>query len=277
MIRASRSFLAVRLALFGVATLIGVGTARADITPPNTVTLADIKSPIGDVAVAPWITSTGWDLRETILTYNLKTDTLHVDMKFTGIAGDADGSGNPGGFDPRLTAAGGVNPANLGGLDSITTAFAGVLSGNHVGPGLAVAGVPEYKLSNVPSGLDGFRVAQFSASNAGLATNYGAAFANPQITGSLLYSPSAAQPDFEFTISGFSKIPGIDITKGFYFSSFAGSPNDVVAGEDGLGWTLVPAFNPQPQVVPEPTSLVLLGLGGVGLWALRRSRQLKGR
>ena len=85
-------------------------------------------------------------------------------MKFTGIAGDADGSNHPGDKDPRLASAGGVNPSGLGGLDSITAAFAGLLpgAGNKLGNPVAIAGVPEYKLPNVPSGLDGFRVAQYA-------------------------------------------------------------------------------------------------------------------
>jgi hypothetical protein len=270
--RFPRSAATLGLSLLALVCASDQGKAYGAFTPPDTITLADIKSPVGDVAVAPWVVSSGWDLRETILTYNLKTDTLTADQKFTGIAGDADGSGNPGAYDPRLAAAGGVNPANLGGLDSITVAFAGLTTGNKVGTTAAVAGVPQYKVPGVESGLDGFRLATFAPNNAGLSTTYGRAFSDPRISGTLLYSPSAAQPDFEFTITGFSHIPGLDITKGFYLSSFAGSPNDVVAGEDGLAWTYVPAYNPKPQVVPEPTSVVLLGLGGITLWTTRRRR-----
>lgn len=278
----------VALALFAAAP------ARADVTPPPGGTvLGDLTYPTGPqyVAMAPWMTQTGWDIREVVFTYFAKTDTLDVDIKTTGIAGDADGLGIPGGNDPLLAAVGGVNPANIGGRGSITVGFSAANANHTMGGGVAVAGVPEYKPANAPN--DGFRLAQY---NADLPLQ--ASYANSITTavGTLLYSPSAQHPDFEFTIQNFSKLFGLSLANGFYFSAFAGSPDDAVVGEDRIGWTYISGFQPQPQIinptpsgglippgaptgtpapqfVPEPASLALYGLGGAVLLLASRKRR----
>ena len=275
--------------------LLSACTARADVTPPGGTVLADLKYPTGPqyIAMAPWMTQTGWDMREVVFTYFGKTDTLDVDIKTTGIAGDADGLGIPGGNDPLLAAVGGVNPANIGGRGSITVAFSAANANHSLGGPVAVAGVPEYKPANAPS--DGFRLAQYNPD-----LSLQASYANSITTavGTLLYSPSAQHPDFEFTIQNFSKLYGLSLANGFYFSAYAGSPDDVVVGEDKIGWTYVSGFQPQPQIinpspsgglipptppgpspgpqfVPEPASIALFGIGGVGL--LLASRRRRGR
>lgn len=281
------------LAVFALAGLSS-GVARADVTPPDTVVLGDIKYATGPhfVAIEPWMTQTGWDIREIIFAYNTKTDTLDVDVKTTGIAGDADGLGIPGQFDPQLIAAGGVNPANIGGRGSISFGFWSANANGTMGAAVAVAGVPEVKPDNAPQ--DGFRLAQFDPTKS-LPTSYGASITNA--TGTLLYSPSAQHPDFEFTISNFSKLFGMNLANGFYFAGFAGSPDDRVAGEDHIAATFIPGFNPQPQFfipnsdffpnppppptpsvgpqfpVPEPSGLALAGVGGLGLWLGSRRRR----
>ncbi len=292
----------VRLAAIAatVLALLTPHRARADITPPaGGAVLADLTYPTGPqfITMAPWETTSGWQIKEIVFTYFAKSDTLDVDIKTTGIAGDADGSGHPGGSDPRLTAAGGVNPANLGGLDSITVAFAAANANHTMGAGVAVAGVPEFKPPNLPN--DGFLLAQFLQGNS-LQTSYGSPITTS--VGTLLYSPSAQHPDFEFTIQNFSKLFGLNLGNGFYFSAYAGSPDDSVVGEDKIGWTPVHGFQPEqqiinppapsgnltpgappsptplfipptPPVVPEPSSLALYSLGGLGLWLGARHRR----
>ncbi len=233
-----------------VLALLSAPGARADVTPPSGgEVLADLHYPTGPqyLTMAPWETTSGWQIKEVIFTYVAKTDTLDVDIKTTGIAGDADGSGHPGGPDPRLTAAGGVNPANLGGLDSITVAFAAANANHTMGAGVAVAGVPEFKPADAPS--DGFRLAQFLQGDP-LQASYGNSITTS--VGTLLYSPSAQHPDFEFTIQNFSKLFGMDLTNGFYFSAYAGSPDDEVVGEDKIGWTAVKGFQPEQQIINPP-------------------------
>ena len=256
-----------------LAGCFGSTPARADVTGIQTLLVKD--NPAGLVAMAPWMTNSGWDIRQLNVTYDPKTDTLNVDLKFRGIAGDADGNGNPGTADPRTTLAGGVDLPHLGGRKSISVAFAGIDSNGTRGQALAIAGVPMDKSSYASSaGLNGFRLASYIPGSYGLAVSYGAPLAGPA-TGQLLYDPSAANPDFEFKIFHFSKIPGADLTKGFYISAFAGSPDDVVAGEASIGWTRVGSFTPAPQV-PEPGSVALLGLGGLGFWLGRRPRRAPG-
>lgn len=231
-----------------------------------------------DVAQASWMTQagwiTGWNIKDIRVHYDQATDTLAVGVNFFGIAGDADGNGDPGGADPRTTAAGGIDEAHLG-FDPTQPAHIGEsitvgidLNGDHK-PDI-IAGVPADKSHNGP-GIDGFTVNKYAPSSAGLAYNYG----DPlnAYNGGLAFDPSAAHPDFEFAIKDFTHLPGFSPSlyalNGIGITAFAGTPFDVVAGEDS-----VPMIQLSPQAVPEPASLlawsVALGAAAFGVRMRRR-------
>ena len=136
----------------GAVTLTGnVGTDFPDGHPGIGVGVVAGQQPY-QVAQAPWITQSGWVngwvIKDVQLNYNKATDTMQVGVAFYSIAGDP--SGNPTGSDPRVAAAGGSAPANLGGRDSITVEFAApsTTNGNAPGAPVIVAGVPENKSSS---------------------------------------------------------------------------------------------------------------------------------
>jgi hypothetical protein len=265
----------------GIATSTGVnfttGNVATDMpqTPGNGVYVVPGTSPTG-VGQAQWMTQagyiTGWNIKDLRFAYNSTTDTLSVGVNTYSIAGNADGNGTPGSPDPRMIAAGGVDPAHIGGRGSITVAFAPSAPGNvsQVGTPAIVAGVPANK-SSAGTGLDGFTVSTYKPSGEGIQYNYGMSLAAN--TGALAFDPSAAHPGFEFTVKNFSKIPGLDPKTGFWIQAFAGSPDDVIAGEDSIGWVHIPALAAQQQV-PEPTTFAGWSLLiGCAAWGLRRSRR----
>ena len=244
------------------------------------------------VAQPSWVTQSGWVngwvIKDVRLDYNQATDTMQVGVNFYSIAGDP--SGNPSGSDPRVQAAGGAAPANLGGTDSITVEFAvpNTAKGQAGQPGSAVvvAGVPEAKSSS-DTGTDHFTVATPLGNSPSMAieSNYGTQINSAM--GNLAFDPSPAHPDFEFTVKNWSQFAALNGSGGFWVSAYAGSLDDAEFGKGSVNWFHVPTpaqqvVNPTtppppaPSVtptVPEPTtfagwSLLIAG----GAWALCRSR-----
>ncbi|MDX2037295.1 MAG: hypothetical protein SFX72_11645 [Isosphaeraceae bacterium] len=228
------------------------------------------------VAQAQWMTdagyTTGWAMKDVRFNYDDTSDTLQVGINFYGIAGDADGNGDPGGADARTVAAGGLDLAHMGGRKSISVAFAPDSSSGPSSPGgaVVVAGISADKTKAGP-GINGFNVASYVASNKGIAYNYGQTLSNH--LGELAFDPSAATPDFQFSIEDFSKIPGLNSSSGFWFQVYAGSPDDVVAGEATVGWFRMNGrFS--PQTIPEPATVLAWGtVAGIAAWSVRRSRR----
>jgi hypothetical protein len=237
------------------------------------------------VAQASWITQSGWVngwvMKGMELNYNQATDSMQVGVNFYSIAGDP--SGSPTGTDPRVAAAGGSAPPNLGGRDSISVEFAAPSpTGDQPGTPVIVAGVPESKSPSY-TGLDGFTVAAAGGSSS-IQTNYGTQMNSAM--GNLAFDPSPAHPDFEFTIKNWSQFAALNGSKGFWVSAYAGSPDDAVAGESHIAWTHIPltpgqqVLNPPPPpptpppTVPEPTTVAGWSLMIAGAaWALRRKRK----
>jgi hypothetical protein len=208
----------------------------------------------------------GFDIQTIRLNYDASTDTMYVGIQgYQNAAGKqqifGDATGN---LDPSQDP----NP-NFGGTKSVAIAFAPLAtdsSGNHVaGTPAIIAGIPADK-SKVGSGtIDGFTVSSYAKNGTALEYNFGQQ--QSQYTGNLAFNPSAAHPDLEFTIKNFSKIPGINMTNGFYIQAYAGGAGDK-NGEVQTSWK----FSPSPQTItPEPTTWLAWALiaGGAG-WRYRR-------
>lgn len=233
-----------------------------------------------DVSQAPWMTergwTSGWNIQDIRMHYDVNTDTLAVGVRFFGIAGDADGNGDPGGADPLTIQSYGKDLPHLSGQESIAVA----LDLNNDGKPDIIAGVPAGmgdKSKTTPGHLNGFTVAKFNPNGAGLANSFGQEL-HDQL-GALAFDPSKDHPDFEFNIKNFTKIPGFEFDKlpfGFEWSqgigvaAYAGTPDDRIAGED-----YVPMTHLSPQAIPEPTTLLAWSLLAAGAtWHVRRRRRL---
>jgi hypothetical protein len=243
------------------------------------VTVMNNPLDLGEASFIPangWVS--GWAINNIQMSYNQANDTMYVGLaSFKNAAGqyaifgDADGNGNPSVASPQMAAAGGVESPNMGGEKAVAVAFAPFNPSNPGVPGTPslIAGIPADK-TLVGTGIDGFKVAAFNSSSTLLQNAFGSAISG--VTGNMAFNPSATNPQLEFSISNFSK-SGINPTQGFWIEMYAGSGQDVVAGEAGLVWTYVPPF--EPQQIPEPaTWLVWAGLAGGLAWQRRvRSRR----
>jgi hypothetical protein len=251
------------------------GNVETDFSKLPNVNVTPVMSQPGSVGEASFIPAngwvSGWAIKSIDTSYNAATDTLYVGLDtfknangITSIVGDADGNGIVGGSNgasAQMKAAGGVENANLGGLDSVAVAFAPNASNGKSGPGTPaiIAGVPADK-ATAGSGVDGFTVANYKGLSMTLGYNFGGQTSLKSNAGSLAFDPSASHPGFEFSINKFSTLLGGNPKNGFWISAYAGSPTDVVAGESSLGWTKVPGASLALRQVPEPTTWLAWGL-----------------
>ncbi len=218
------------------------------VVTPVSNDAANIGQPAQDTANG-WVS--GWAIQDIRTYYNASTDTLSVGIDtFANSKGQYAPFGQANG-DPTGTPTG-ADPAHLGGDKSIAIAFAPINTSNPTQPGtpLVIAGVPADKTQS-GAGIDGFTVSKYNAATAvdGLGYQFGQTL--PQFTGNLAFDPTPAHPQLEFTITNFSKIPGLNPSSGFWIAMYAGSAVDGV-GEAGLGWTEVPIT--AAQNIPEPTT-----------------------
>jgi hypothetical protein len=262
------------------------GNVQQDFSAANTkgnlnsspVTVMNNPLDVGEASFIPangWVS--GWAINNIQMSYNSANDTMYVGLASFknssgqyAIFGDADGNGNPGGASQQMAAAGGVDSPNMGGDKAVAVAFAPFNSTNPNVPGTPslIAGIPSDK-SLVGTGIDGFKVAAFNGSSTLLQNAFGSAISG--VSGNLAFNPSATNPELEFAISHFSKA-GINPTQGFWVEMYAGSGQDVVAGEAGLVWTYVPPL--EPQQIPEPATLIVwAGMAGGLVWRRIRSRR----
>jgi hypothetical protein len=233
------------------------------------------------LAQPSWMTSaglvSGWNIKDVALDYNAATDTMYVGVQTYGVAGNVDGNGTPGSPDPRLTAAGGTDPANFGGDKAMAVAFAplsGAYNPANLPAPVIVAGVSGDKATQTGPGLDGFNVTKYvggtTPGTVNLLTGFGQTLTAGM--GNLAFDPSSAHPGFEFTITNFSKLLGANPASGLVVMTQDGSVDSIITGKDELVGTF-PASQ-GAQTIPEPsTILVWAGLAGAMAWRYRRSRR----
>ncbi len=243
------------------AALTFSGITQTDFSSANTLgndnyAAVSVLSNPTDLGVESFIPAngwvSGWAVKGIEMSYSASNDTMYVGLdgfkNASGnyaIFGDADGNGNPGGASTQMSAVGGVDPASMGGDKSIALAIAAYNPSNPGQPGAAqiIAGIPADK-SLAGTGIDGFKVASLNTSSGLLQNSFGSALGN--VGGNLAFDPSSSKPELEFSITNFSK-SGIDPTKGFWVELYAGSGQDVVAGEAELGLDVrAPRPGPEP-------------------------------
>lgn len=241
-----------------VSPLFVTGNSETDL-PSSSKSVTTIQGQAMNAVAQPqWMTDAGlvngYVMKDLRLSYDQKTDTLSVGVNFYGVAGNTDGSPD-GGTNPKTSAAGGTNLPHIGGDKSISVAFTPVTAAGINADPVVVAGVPANKFGSPAGSIDGFNVATIDTNkfhSSGIAQAYGKTLTNN--LGMLAYDPSAAHPDFEFTVKNFSKIPGLDpLSKGFYVSAYAGTGTTVTIGKSAIINSLVGP--PAPQNLNPPGNL----------------------
>lgn len=145
----------------------------------------------------------GWDIRALYLDYDHDTDTLRLGIDFFGIAGDADGDGDPGGTSGALSGRGGVDYPNLSQSESIAVA----LDVDADGTADLVVGVPSGEATGgQPLGCTDYAIADcLMLAEASPDAEVSVAFARRRAEAVTLFAaPSAARPDVELRMADFS-------------------------------------------------------------------------
>jgi hypothetical protein len=228
---------------FAALTALATSASAQAITFTGDAALDFATAPVimpdpggADVGMPPLLSNntSGWDMDNIVLSYDAVSDTMFVGLDTFGIAGDADGDGDPSNTSAELTSSGGVDQPNLQGTEGFTFGFDLNNDGNlDVIAGLAFG-----------SDFSGYQVAEFQGSIFSTMSAFGTPL--PQNTGILFANPSAAAPDLEFTITNFSFLmdtygaPQQDVIG---VHAFMGSLEDDGIGEDffpGLVTQLIP-------------------------------------
>ena len=197
-------------------------------------------------------------LKQIAVEYNAANDTLYVGVQTWGVAGNvgsttiANGNGMVVGF--ASLNGGTFNPADLS-PPSFVAGTANVSAGETN----AAAGRG--------SGLDGFNVTKYTggtvAGTMNLLTGFGQTLTAGM--GNLAFNPTTATPDFEFTVTNFSKVLGANPANGVVVMTQDGEVNVDTSKDELVG------VGVEAQQIPEPTALLVwAGLAGGMTWGYRR-------
>lgn len=241
------------------------GNAEVDFTGPDVVVLQDGTIP--DVGAPPaWNAIPGWDLKDLRLRFS--GNSVAVALNTWGIAGDADGDGDPSRTSQALINRGGKDHENFASSESFAVCF----DFDEDAICDVIAGIPNL-------GSDAFTLARYQPS-AFLSDD---AFGTPlSAYGAAFFGvPTAAAPDLEFTIADFRALSrdhlssGSDAAPTFSMQIYLGSFQDDGIGEDSASFV---ATLPPAAAVPLPPALGLIvtGLAALG-WTMRSRRPARPR
>ena len=246
-----------------VSTDFGITTAgqspNSNVTViANPATLSPHSSTGADGAALLNSVSPGDAFKQIAVEYDSANNTLYVGVQTWGIAGNAgtatiaNGNGMALGF--SSLNGGTFNPANLA-----PPAFIAGTANVATGESNAAAGRG--------AGLNGFNVTTYTGGTVpgtmNLLTGFGTTIASGM--GNLAFNPSTATPDYEFSISNFSKVLGADPSKGFVVMAQDGEVNVTTSKDVLIGVGLAAQELPEPAAV-----LVWAGLAGGMAWGYRR-------
>ncbi len=244
------------------------------------VTVMNSPLDLGEASFIPangWVS--GWAINNVQMSYNTTNDTMYVGLagfkNASGqyaIFGDADGNGDPGGASTQMTAMGGIDSANMGGDKAVAVAFAPFNSTNpdRSGAPTMIAGIP---VGQEPGRQRDRRVHRREVQHQHepvakqLRARLSAASA-----GNLAFNPSAAPPRARILDLEPEQERNQPHARASGSRLYAGSGQDVVAGEAGLVWTYVPPLR-APADSRASDLLVWAGLAGGLAWRYRRSRR----
>jgi hypothetical protein len=286
----------IAVALLGARTVAAApitftGNVAADFnsqTNPGVMIITDTahENLLDPVAQPAYMTASGlvsgMNIKDLRLDYDAQTDTMYVGVQTWGVAGNVDGNGTPGVLNPQFAKLGGSDPADwadAAGHKSMVVGF-GALTGTFSSSSPVfntslVAGISA-NLNQLGPGVDGLNVAKYvapggsgSASQSTLAsfgTTLTAGMLNP-----MFVQPSQTWQGFEFAITNFSKISGINPANGMIVTVQDGSISPLTGKDNLFGTT------PEAQQIPEPTTwMVWAGMAGGLAWArYRRSRRTR--
>ncbi len=211
------------------------GDVVTDFTMPGVVTLMDTSpTDVGLPPQAPADTISGNDIEDVRICYDAATDTLYVGINAYGIAGDVDGNGDPADSSDWLIGNAGNDDPDF----SNTESFALMIDTDEDNIYDVIAGVSGL------TGISGFAVSSFTGSP--YTPGYAFGTPLPAHIGAIFGSPTASQPDLEFTILNFSTLPsssGSDTSLSFGANAFMGS-----FGDDGIGEDFLPGPGTTVQV-----------------------------
>lgn len=233
-------FFSVFTTIFAQEGVTFTGNAEIDFTATNldAVYLEDgtsadvyVPSAFGEAVIS------GWDIQGIYAAYSASEDVLYIGLKYFGIAGDADGNGDPSHTSQILDDRFGTDFENLSQSESIMVGID--LNEDNISD--IYAGIAS-RSSKCGSGSRSHSLSQFQLSYNNSGDNRSIKSGGCQVVAvpSYFYGmPNTDSPDFEFAIYEFSSLlKDYPESNSIGLIAFSGSFQD-----DGIGEDAVPNFS----------------------------------